>query len=218
MNLRKEKVEEVRTLYRSISDTIESRLSEFQSIWEKGTDDDIFTELVFCLLTPQSKAKNSWKAVGILKTTGLMMKGGAEELSEVLNIVRFKNNKARYIIEARERFMERGKPSIRDELAGFDSSWEMREWLVATVKGIGYKEASHFLRNIGHGDALAILDRHILKNLILIGVIDDIPKSLSKKKYIEIEQLLISAAKKIGILPGHLDLLLWYKETGEVFK
>ena len=83
---------------------------------------------------------------------------------------------------------------------------------------MGYKEASHFLRNIGFADDLAILDRHILKNLKIFGIIDEIPKSLSKKKYIEIEEKMRNLANEVNIPLSHLDLLFWSKETGEIFK
>ena len=93
-----------------------------------------------------------------------------------------------------------------------------REWLVENVRGMSYKEASHFLRNIGQGEKLTILDRHILKNLKALNVIDKVPKSLSKKKYLEIEEKMMDFADRIKIPLDHLDLLLWYKETGEIFK
>jgi len=63
----------------------------------------------------------------------------------------------------------------------FNENKDMREWLIRSIRGIGYKEASHFLRNIGLGENLAILDRHILKNLKFFGVIEEIPASLPKK-------------------------------------
>ncbi len=84
--------------------------------------------------------------------------------------------------------------------------------------GLGYKEASHFLRNIGWGDELAILDRHILKNLRLLGVISQTPASLSKHKYLQIENSLKDLAGHIRISPARLDLIFWCKETGEIFK
>jgi N-glycosylase/DNA lyase len=83
---------------------------------------------------------------------------------------------------------------------------------------MGYKEASHFLRNIGFADDLAILDRHILKNLKIFGIIEEIPKSLSKKKYLEIEEKMRNLANEVNIPLSHLDLLFWSKETGEIFK
>jgi N-glycosylase/DNA lyase len=93
-----------------------------------------------------------------------------------------------------------------------------RTWLVENVKGIGYKEASHFLRNIGFGKDLAILDIHILKNLKKYGVTKDIPKTLTKIKYFEIENKLKIFSEKIRIPMSHLDLLFWSLETGKIFK
>ncbi|RKZ24654.1 DNA lyase, partial [bacterium] len=68
------------------------------------------------------------------------------------------------------------------------------------------------------GENLAILDRHILKNLLKLGVISSIPPSLSRRQYLEIEKKFIEYAKKTGIPPAHLDFVLWYRETGKVFK
>jgi N-glycosylase/DNA lyase len=74
------------------------------------------------------------------------------------------------------------------------------------------------LRNIGLGEDLAILDRHILKNLALLGVIKEVPSNLSRKTYLEIEKKMTEFSKEAEIPMGKLDLLLWYKEAGEVFK
>jgi len=65
---------------------------------------------------------------------------------------------------------------------------------------------------------MAILDRHILKNLHLLGVIAKIPESLSKTTYRQIESKMEKFAVSVNIPFAHLDLLLWYKETGEIFK
>ena len=65
---------------------------------------------------------------------------------------------------------------------------------------------------------LAILDRHILKNLVVLGVIKEIPKSLTEKKYLEIEGKFEEFSKKINISMDELDLLFWSAEAGEVFK
>jgi N-glycosylase/DNA lyase len=90
-------------------------------------------------------------------------------------------------------------------------------FLVKNFKGFGMKEASHFLRNTGHFD-LAILDRHILRNLLELGVIEEVPESLSAKNYLAIEEKMKDFSNQIGIPFAHLDMLLWAKEAGEVFK
>ena len=107
---------------------------------------------------------------------------------------------------------------IKDNVSNKDPI-ELREWLVENIIGYGMKEASHFIRNIGFSkNQLAILDVHILKNLKEFGIIDDIPKSLTRKRYLEIEEKMKGFANRLGITLDELDLLLWSKETGIVFK
>jgi N-glycosylase/DNA lyase len=88
---------------------------------------------------------------------------------------------------------------------------------VVNVKGMGWKEASHFLRNIGYRD-LAILDRHILRNLKLHGVIRSYPASLTPKRYLAIEKAFERFASAVGIPMDELDLLFWSRETGTILK
>jgi N-glycosylase/DNA lyase len=94
---------------------------------------------------------------------------------------------------------------------------DAREWLVNNVKGLGYKEASHFLRNTGVLD-VAIIDRHILRFLLDKQLITEIPKSLNRRKYFEIERLLSCIATKLGSTLGELDLYIWSLRTGKVLK
>ena len=103
-------------------------------------------------------------------------------------------------------------------LEPFRSPREARAWLVAEVDGFGFKEASHFLRNIGRGEDLAILDRHILRNLIRHRVIGRMPRSLTPKRYLAIEARMRTFADQVGISLGILDLLWWSRQTGEIFK
>ena len=148
----------------------------------------------------------------------LLLKDKKNRIAEELNIVRFKNKKAEYIVEARKLFSSKGRIFIKSKIKRFSNVYTAREWLVRNAKGIGYKEASHFLRNIGSGENFAILDRHILKNLKSLGVIQKIPDSLSRSRYYNIERRMKKFSEKINIPMSHLDLLMWYKETGEVFK
>jgi N-glycosylase/DNA lyase len=208
-------IAELRDLYAPVKPQIESRLAEFSQIWEKASDEELFCELVFCLLTPQSKAKTCWKAVQRLNRKCLIPTAEPGQIQEELFGVRFNQRKAEYICLARNIFPA---SSLRSTVAGFKNPLAVREWLVENVKGLGYKEASHFLRNIGLGGDLAILDRHILRNLHLLGVIDEVPVSLSRRTYLDIEKKMTEFSKQAGIPMGHLDLLLWYKEAGEVFK
>jgi N-glycosylase/DNA lyase len=188
-------------LYNERKEAIRSRLYDFERVsW--SSRERMFQELAFCICVPQSKAKICWNVIENLDNDLLFV--NKRELVKRINGVRFHNNKSKYIIEARKKF--------------FSGKFEFeREWLVKNIKGVGYKEASHFLRNLGHKN-LAILDRHILKNLYYYGAIKEIPKTLTPKKYLEIEKLMKRFSDKVRIPLDELDLLFWSKETGEIFK
>ncbi|WP_291256199.1 N-glycosylase/DNA lyase [Fusobacterium sp.] len=210
---------EVEKKYLEIKEDIEKRLKEFKSVWDNGNNRDIHVEMSFCILTPQSKAVNAWQAITTLRDNGLLFNGSAEEIVEYLNIVRFKNNKSKYLVELREKMTNsNGEIITKDFFLSFEEISKAREWIVKNVKGMAYKEASHFLRNVGFGKEIAILDRHILKNLVRLEVIDEVPKSITPKLYLEIERKMKDYCKFVNISMDSLDLLLWYLEAGEIFK
>ncbi|MCX6121882.1 MAG: hypothetical protein NTX44_09710 [Ignavibacteriales bacterium] len=197
--------------YRSRQVAIRARLSEFAA----RQPADYFYELVYCLLTPQSSAKNAERVVSLLYTAGFHNKDVDPEpfLRRKECYIRFHKTKSRHLLRMKDQF-----PAIAQKLSEPVVAFELREWLVKFVLGLGYKEATHFLRNIGRNDGLAILDRHILRNLKRLGVIQSIPKSLSRKYYLVIEQRFSKFAVEIGITLDELDLVFWSAETGEIRK
>lgn len=209
---------ELLKVYKEILPIAAKRIIEFKEIWKKANDRELFIELAFCLLTPQSKAKNAWVAIESLVKSRALFTGTNEAISKELNIVRFKNKKTGYIILARKKFINKGIFHTRQILNNAGNIYEKRNWLVKNIKGIGYKEASHFTRNIGFVEDVAILDRHILKNLKLLNVIAKIPENITVNDYLLIERKMRKFAKEINIPMEYLDFVLWYKETGEVFK
>ncbi|MEK6835566.1 MAG: N-glycosylase/DNA lyase, partial [Nanoarchaeota archaeon] len=186
---------------------IKKRLEDFKNVKKE----DYFYEVCFCILTPQSSAKQCWKAILLLKENDFLNKD-INPLNYLIDKIRFHINKSKYLIEFKQKWH-----LIQKKLDEIKNAKELREFLVKNVKGYGYKEASHFLRNIGYKN-LAILDRHILKNLYRLNIINELPKTLTKKKYFEIEQKFIDFSKKVNIDMDELDLLFWSQETGEVFK
>jgi N-glycosylase/DNA lyase len=203
-------IQDVKAVYNRDKNRIKRRLNEFKRI----RPDDYFYELVYCLLTPQSSAVNADLVVDSLKKKNFQTKNVKPErfLSSKDSYIRFHKNKSKYLFEMKNKY-----DAIFSQLGSGSPASVIREWLVKNVKGIGYKEASHFLRNIGYRN-LAILDRHILKNLVRIGVLKELPKSLTKKMYFEIEKKFLKFSKKINIPIDELDLLFWSMETGEILK
>lgn len=218
-------IDELKNIHKEIKIRSDERLAVFKRFRDSGTERELFIELAFCLLTPQSGARRCWSAIETLIEKKMLFSAPPEKISDELNIVRFKNNKARYIAEARAKFItddgdnpNAGKISLRELLDNGLSAPEKREWLVKNVKGYGLKEASHFLRNVGFGDEIAILDRHILRNMARLGLMEKIPDSVTAKKYIELEKSLAEFSEKINIPMKYLDFVLWYRETGDLFK
>ncbi len=213
-------LQELHSLYEDRKHEIEARLEDFKEIWRRGTDEDLFFELSFCLCTPQSSAISCDKAVRELRDRGMLFDAPREGIFKVLEDhgVRFPENKARWIVGAREKLLTGDSPlrTLLQEHA--HDSQELRDWLQREVLGLGLKEASHYARNTGLGEELAILDRHILNNLVRLGVIDVIPRSLTRNRYLEIEGRMRDFCRDVKIPMGHMDLLLWARQTGFVFK
>jgi len=211
-------IHSLKQYYQKIRGQILKRLKEFKKVGFNGTEKDIFSEFAFCLLTPQSKAKTCWAAIMELQKDNILFCGDVDGIRDKLNGIRFHNKKAEYILKARGCFLRKGKLQIKKYLKNCADVFRLREELVNNIKGMGYKEASHFLRNIGLGENFAILDRHILKNLKSLRVINNIPAYLNKNLYLDIEEKMRRFSKRIDIPLSHLDLLFWSEETGEIFK
>ena len=197
---------------------IEQRILQYKNVFIKGNDEAIFAELAFCIFTPQSKAISCWEAVNELNNKNLLFTATAKEISDNIYNVRFHNNKSKFLVQARDKFTINGKLKIKEILKSFNNPLSLRKWIITNIKGIGYKEAGHFLRNIGLGLDLAILDRHILRNLKFYNAIEEIPSTLTPKIYLEIEQKMMEFCKDIEIPMSHIDLLFWAMQTGGIFK
>ena len=196
-------------LYESKKADIQKRLDELNKV-KYEPDERIFAELCFCLCTPQSKASASDKAIKELQATGLLFTGNVDQVALILEKcgVRYHNNKARYIVSARQMFSRNGQVKIKS-MINTEDLWGLRNWIADNVMGLGMKEATHFLRNIGHGSDLAILDRHILAELYKYKVISDVPLVLPKNKYLHMERQMKEFARKLNIGMLELDMVFW---------
>ncbi len=171
--------------------------------------------MVYCLLTPQTSAESAGKVVEQLQKLSFHALPLDPEpiLRNRTTYIRFHRTKSKHLLKLKADF-----PLVVQSITRDLPSPELREWLVRNVTGLGYKEATHFLRNVGRNGGLAILDRHILRNLKRYGAIRSIPKTLSRKHYLSIERQFMRFADRIGIPLDELDLLFWSMETGVIRK
>jgi len=204
-------IESIEELKRShVRSLVKKRILEFTQL-KHGTSREIFEELCFCILCANFSAERSIRIQkeindGFLTLSELQL---AKRLKEMGH--RFPNTRAGYIVSARGKIN-----SIKNAIENFADSKELRDWLAEEILGVGMKEASHFLRNIGYTD-LAIVDFHILDLLVRHGIVKK-PKTLTRSKYLEIEEKLKEIAKRVNLSMAELDLYLWYMETGKVLK
>ncbi len=185
-----------------VKNLIDKRINEFKQTGKNKKE--VFRELCFCILTAGTSASLGLKTIEHLRDTIFL--GSEKDIQKKLKqVYRFHTLRANYLFLARENFkkIDFSKPDIREQI-------------IKNIKGIGMKEASHFLRNIGELD-YAIVDFHIIDNLVKSGLIEK-PKSLTPKKYLEIENILRKLAEKTNLSLAELDLYLWYMETGKVLK
>jgi N-glycosylase/DNA lyase len=193
-----------------IKKLVDKRISEFK-MFENKSEEEWFSELCFCLLTANSRAESAINIQNQIGAKGFLF-SPKENIAQVIrmNKHRFHNNKAKFIFEARKFSDIKNKVKSLDEKTA-------REFIVENIKGLGMKESSHFLRNVGMKN-IAILDRHILRLMFENNLIEKIPKNLTKKKYLEIEEKFFELAEKFNLSPAELDLYMWYIKTGKILK
>ena len=197
---------------------ISERLKEFASVWESEDDHRLWEEMVYCFFTGGCSAKMGMRAVDAVRP--LLRTGSQPEMAAALTGVhRYPNARSRYVAASREFLEGDCDLRIRDRLRSFDCPHERRDWLVKEkgIKGLGYKEASHFLRNIGFR-GYAILDKHVLNCLFELKIIEEPKPPSTRSKYLTVEEKLRQFAFEIGIDFDEMDLVLWSLKTGEVLK
>ncbi len=181
-----------------------SRKEEFTRNKDRGIDEK-FSELTFCTLTANTSAEMGLKCQEYLDT---LQRFDLESLRTALVYChyRFPNTRSKFISQN-----FRHKNSLGEIL----DSDQRRDKLIETYMGIGMKEASHFLRNIGYFQ-YPILDKHIQR--FLSSYYGKEIKIKNRKDYEREEILFLDISKKYDLEPGIMDLVVWYLMTGKILK
>ncbi len=209
-------VKKLRKLHIQERQPVQSRLSEFKGIFAKG-DKEIFRELCFCILTANGTARSGINCINALGE--ILFTGTEKEIYHVLKGRCRWVNRAGYITRTREYLKSEFNFEISKKIKSFNNQQELRDYFAnnKNIVGLGYKESSHFLRNIGFS-GYAILDKHILNCLHELGALNSNNRPKSKASYLEMELRMKEFSKKVNISMDELDLLLWSYKTGEVLK
>jgi len=213
-------VERVVATHRARRREIKNRLDEFDEVWRKGSDARLWEELAFCIFTAGASARMGLNSVVAIRS--LLLDGEPEEMTRALKRTgahRFPVARPRYIVTTRSYLRANFDMKLRRRLRGFSDPLERRDWLAQEkqIKGLGYKEASHFLRNIGI-KGHAILDKHVMRCLAEVGVVDSAKPPSTRRQYLDVEEKFLRFATDVRINCDELDLVLWSMKTGEILK
>lgn len=208
-------VNDLREIYNGKKPEISERIQEFREIYRTGNKKQIFSELAFCILssgTGPKTAEKSLRAIG-----DALMTESDVSIVEKLEGVHKYPDKGNFIYTTRVYLESNFDLDLKSALISIEDHNERRDFLAKNreIKGLGYLQASHFLRNIGFS-GYAILDKNILRSLYDLGVITDTKPPTSGKRYIEKEQLMKDFAEHLEIDFDHLDLLLWFMIRGQI--
>jgi N-glycosylase/DNA lyase len=211
-------IDRIASEHRSRREQIKNRLGEFSAVLASDDDHRIWEEMVYCFFTGGCSARMGMRSVESVRP--YLKTGTQEQMADALKGVhRYPNARSHYIAHSRQFLSEKCDFRIKAKLESFDCDLERRDWLVREkgIKGLGYKEASHFLRNIGFR-GYAILDKHVLNCLAELKIIDDPKPPNTRSKYLTVEEKLRQFAADTGIDFDEMDLVLWSMKTGEVLK
>lgn len=211
-------IEAIKTAHRERRGEIRRRLAEFRAVRRARDNDRLWEEMVYCFFTGGCSARMGLRSVEAVRP--LLKDGTESQLAKALSGVhRYPNERAKYVVQSRNFLEADCELNIADRLAGFGHDTERRDWLAKEkgIKGLGYKEASHFLRNTGYF-GYAILDKHVLNCLAELKIIDDPKPPNSRARYLMVEARLRKLTEETDIDFDELDLVLWSIKTGAVLK
>ena len=208
---------------RSICPDIQARVTTPRR--DKIDDRSLWWELSCCILSSQVPYPVATAAADAIELAELLLAKECDldelvtALEEVLThrvVVggrsvryRFPGSRARQLAAAYSTVHQRDA-SLSNLLASFSDASQTRRWLVYNVPGVGPKQASMFLRNVGITYSLAILDRHVLKYMSALGISDYTQPFVSgMSTYLRLEQTLRDHATRIGYEVGLLDWAIW---------
>jgi N-glycosylase/DNA lyase len=182
-------------------------------------------ELVCCILSSRVRFEMASRAIELIEQAGLLdnswWDGERSDFRSQVSFAlsgqsrvavprwsyRFHKTRSEYLARARDRLAVR---SMSDRLSEFPDPFEARRMLVKDFSGLGPKQSSMFLRNIGRGSTLAILDTHILRFMQLRDLITARELNVGDlKSYERIEQRIAAYASQSGFQLGTLDWAVW---------
>jgi N-glycosylase/DNA lyase len=188
-------------------------------------EDSLRRELCCCILSSQVTYEVALAATMRLEDAGVFQPAASRlalgtMISSILETpltvrpgqsyrYRFHNIRAIQLTQALS-ILSSGPEALTELLGSHESAFTLRVTLVREFPGVGPKQASMFLRNVGRSDDLAVIDRHVLRYMAIIGLCADArPHVATMQQYEHYEQILRYHACYVGCPVGILDTAIW---------
>lgn len=209
---------------RSLCPSISEKLDDRKSI--RWCEYELRKELVGCVIGSQIRNETAVNITENLEQAGLLddkqwhCKNNGKFESRIYEVLigeksgvahrsrhRFPKARAKQLAQARD---ELSKASITERLSINNTPKLMRKVFADHIPGLGPKQASMFLRNVGISYDLAILDTHVLRFMDMQGILP-----LNKVRigtiagYERAEQHIVDYADNLGYPAGYLDWAIW---------
>lgn len=199
-----------------------------QNLWVLRRESTLWREAVACILGSRVSYEKTVSATSSLRTAKLLdLQKNLSELSEYRLAVRkqlsaplvlkgveygkypFPRARAKQIWWNLKYFYGSGD-TLKKILLVSANEFETRKLLVSSIKGIGPKQASLFLRNIGYTSNLAILDVHVLRYMNLFRIwLGDLSDLANLGEYQKAESVFRKRAERGGFSVAQFDLAVW---------
>jgi N-glycosylase/DNA lyase len=198
--------------------------------WNTLPEETLWFELVACILGSRVKYELAKAHFRRLKVNGLINikiilanpQVMEDKISDMLNspIITewntaaynkypFSRMKSRQIIKTCTNIFSKKVSGLKGLLKSAKNAEEARNLLIESCSGIGPKQASLFLRNISFCDNLAIFDSHVIRFMIIMGLIKHKVSTITRKEYLIYEQILRSYSDSLNATLAVLDLAIW---------
>lgn len=183
--------------------------------WQTSDEDSLWRELIASILGSAVSFEQAYRALSALDAGGLTSPPTEQNIyqAQLLTCLqrvgyRFPVSRSSHIAETAQRIYGT-KRTLRTLLLEYSDPMAARRHLISLCLGLGPKQASLFLRNIGYKD-FAVLDRHLLSYLRFMRLIDEnIYTASSLVKYERLEQLAEENALRLSLSLAEFDLAVW---------
>lgn len=198
--------------------------------WDAMSEDDLWRELVACILGSRVRFDVAHAAIALMDRADLFsaalrfsrrdeyehdvlralsVTGKSGDASGLQGRYPFPRLRAKQVSTAAETLYANGG-TIGRLLHEAQDVREVRRRLSAEVAGLGPKQASLFLRNVGYAIHVAVLDVHVLTYMNWIGLTPLPLKTVRTLRQYEIlEEAFVEHSCSAGFRPDLYDMAVW---------